>query len=548
MPVVDLPLTVDILLDRYAVDMAHARCVADLALQLFDAGAELHRLSPRARELLELGALLHNVGMTSDPEQHHIIGRDIVLGHDLADLDEDERAILACMVAFHRKKVRPALEPAYLCLGKKAQQLALRLSALLRVADGLDYSQSQTTQLVSCSVSPGVMLLSLTGPYAAGDGARAVAKADLWSKVFGSSLTATVEAEPQPVEDAPAAENGQAASSAVPPLEPDLPEQPAQAPVNGLPSAVYRLTPDLSLAEAGRTLLRRYFRRLLAEERDVRADKGPEAIHQMRVASRRLRATLTVLHEVAPPQHVRSFSKEVRRLAQAAGAVRDCDVFMAQVRSYADTLPAERRAEVQPLVDALERDRAAARVRLLDRLDTTRHAQFKRNFAAFMTDEADEWQTHLRIRDQAGSLIWRRYEALRAHETMLDFDLDLPDAEENHAAAQRQNLALHEARIDGKRLRYVLDVFEEVLGERAAPIIEPLVALQDYLGALQDIAVALAYVTALEVDDAARPGLAAYCASRQAERTGLLAGLPQRWEKLMSATYRRKVMEAIVKL
>jgi hypothetical protein len=45
-----------------------------------------------------------------------------------------------------------------------------------------------------------------------------------------------------------------------------------------------------------------------------------------------------------------------------------------------------------------------------------------------------------------------------------------------------------------------------------------------------------------------RAALDAYCAAREAERADLLAHLPQRWEKLMSATYRRKLMDLIVKL
>jgi CHAD domain-containing protein len=155
-----------------------------------------------------------------------------------------------------------------------------------------------------------------------------------------------------------------------------------------------------------------------------------------------------------------------------------------------------------------------------------------------MTDSGDDWNMRLRIRDLAGSSIWRHYEALRAHESALDFA----------APTAAHATALHEARIDGKRLRYVLDFFEDVLGERASMVVDPLVALQDYLGALQDIEVATSYVAGLHVADEARPGLDAYRASRENERAALLAGLPQRWDKVMSGTYRRRLMELIVKL
>ncbi|NTV64233.1 MAG: HD domain-containing protein, partial [Oscillochloris sp.] len=136
------------ILDAYRVDRDHARSVADRSLDLFDAVADRYALPASARPLLELGALLHNVGLTTNPPEHHLVGRDIVLRQPIANLSRRDRLIVACMVAFHRKKVRPQQEPVFLALGKKSRPLALQLSAILRVADGLDYSQSQTTHLL----------------------------------------------------------------------------------------------------------------------------------------------------------------------------------------------------------------------------------------------------------------------------------------------------------------------------------------------------------------------------------------------------------------
>ncbi len=530
-------LTTESLLTTYAVDMAHARHVADLALTLFDSTASIHRLPPGARRLLEIGALLHNVGMHIDPPHHHIVGRDIVLNAALSDLDSTERAIVACLVAFHRKKVHASVEPAYLSLSKKQQQLTLRLAALLRVADGLDYNGSQTTQISALLGDNNSLTLHLAGPYAASDGARAVAKADLWQKVFGTSLLCAANGTSQP---SPA--DAVAQESAAPEDDAASGDQPAATPTaTPLAAAAIRRMADTPLAEMARMLLRRYFRRLRAEERDVRADKSIEAIHQMRVASRRLRATLMVIAAVAPERQVRAFRKEVQRIAQTAGAVRDCDVFLAQIANYSGNTRAVAGEEVPadglaPLISALQRDRANAREQLIARLDSERYATFTRDFASFMTDSNGGWNNTLRVRDVAGSVIWQRYEALRAHEV----ELDLRNLNNDHSPI------LHELRISGKRLRYVLEVFAEALGPQADQVIDPLVALQDYLGALQDIAVAVDYVA--QLDTAAQPGLAAYVASREAERGELLAGLPQRWEKVMSATYRRKLMELIIKL
>jgi CHAD domain-containing protein len=521
-------MTTELLLEKYDVDLEHARHVADLALALFDNTTSIHKLPKNTRRLLEIGALLHNVGMNVDQPQHHIVGRDIVLEEGFENLDADERAIVACLVSFHRKKVRPRLEPTYLSLGKKDQSVALRLSALLRVADGLDYSGSQTTQISDCVVEAPHIFLHLTGPHARTDGARALAKADLWRKAFATELA--VELADQVDEndtEAIADEDTEADDADAAKLEASMPQ-------------LSPLRSNCALAEMGRVVLRQHFRRLLDQERRIRANKGPEAVHQMRVASRRLRATLIILNEVAPTGKVRTLRKEVQRTAQAASGVRDCDVFLGQVSNYVTNLltDASSNGVTQPLVplfDALQHDRAEAQTRLFAHLESDRYAKFKRDFAAFMTNEPEGWDTTLRVRDRAGSLIWQRYEDLRAHEIGLDI----------HNGVAEKNEALHELRLSGKRLRYMLEAFAEPLGPKADEVLTPLVALQDNLGAVQDVAVAVAYVANLGADDT---DLEAYAASRIAERERLLAELPQRWEKVASATYRRKLMELIVKL
>lgn len=519
-------MTLETLFEQYAVDRDHARHVADLALVLFDTLGDVHGLAPETRRLLELGALLHNVGLTSDPQLHHTVGRDIVLNADLEALTSEERAIVACLVAFHRKKARPDEEPTYIGLKKKDQAVALRLAALLRVADGLDYSGSQTTRIHACESGKEQVLLHLSGSVAAEDGARAVKKADLWRKVFGQQLLfgqIPLEGEGETDQVEQPSPNGVEHPVA------DQGEEPLpQAPGTGV-------TP---LAEVGRGMLRRHFHKLLAQERGVREDKDIEAVHQLRVATRRLRAVLAGLSVVAPPKQVRAHRKALSRLARSSSAVRDCDVFLAQVEQYAAGLPEEQRSGLEPLIAALRRDRAVARTALLKQLASKRYDDFKRAFALFMSSTLEEWNRTLRVRDVAGSTIWQTYEALRAHEVTLDFQ----------QGAANVAVALHDARISGKRFRYLLEMFAEALGPDASLVIDPLKDLQEHLGALQDVEVATAYVAGLDLTAAERLPLEAYIASREAERDRLLADLPRIWDEVMGEGYRYKLMELIIRL
>jgi CHAD domain-containing protein len=503
-------MDVPTLLEMNKVDLAHARHVADMSLGLFDAVAAAYALPRSSRRLIELGALLHNVGMTTQPAEHHLVGRDIVLRQMIDDLSRRERALLACVVVFHRKKVRAEQEPAYLYLGKKGRELALRLAAIVRAADGLDYSQSQTTQLLAVERDDQGLLLHLAGPYAQSDGDRTVAKADLWGRVFGDSLRVVVDATTETP----------AQVSAVP--------EPAEAPM----LTPWYTRPDVALAELGRVLLRRHFRRMLAAEREVYADKDIEGVHQLRVSTRRLRAVLRLVEPVAPSDDLRTYVRGVQQVARVAGDVRDADVLIADLEPYIAALDPDAQTGANELLTVLRAERARAYRRLRERLDRDEYQRFKRDFAVFMS-EAGGWDATVRVRDVAGSTIWYRYEQLRA------FDRDGPPQVEEE---------LHAMRIAGKRLRYTLELFTDVFGSRVEQVLDPLLAFQDHLGLLNDTAIARLRIAALELSDAGREAAECYLATRDAAAAQLADRTAARWEKIGSATYRRRLMELIVKL
>jgi CHAD domain-containing protein len=531
------------LLTQHAVDVAHTRHVAALSLALFDVVQKRCDLPGKARPLMEVGALLHDVGMTADPPNHNITGRDIILDTDLDGMDEDQRAIIACMVAFHRKKVRPEAEPAYLRLGKKNRRIALALASLLRVADGLDYSHTQTTCITECTVKNNQAIIMVAGPHSDEDSSRASKKADLWGKVLDLPVT-ILQAPPEehaaqvPVPDAdaiPAVTQSKVATKTVP-----SPQAEVVIPVDTTSTTHHNDT----LAEVGRRLLRRHMQRLLKEEAGARADKDIEAVHEMRVATRRMRAILPLLEDVAPREEVRAFRKRIKNIAQDLAGVRDCDVFLQQVQGYIATLPEENRPAMEVLTTAIQRERDVARSHMLTDLDSQRYANFKRDFAIFITNSTTQWNTTTRICDIAGSTIWQRYENLRAYEIRITMDMEtLMNLHED------EDVVLHDMRIAGKRLRYVLEIFSEQAGDKAKAALDPLVALQDCLGIIQDVSVAKGFVANLKVSgERQRAAMDGYVASREEDRKNQLAQLPKLWQTMTSKTYQRKLMDVIIAL
>jgi CHAD domain-containing protein len=333
-------------------------------------------------------------------------------------------------------------------------------------------------------------------------------RADLWRRAIGPLSVLPLEGDAEPLA----------------PVVPKVPPPALPIPDN--------LRGDEPTSEGARRVLRRFFERLLAREEDVRAGEDPEDVHQMRVATRRLRASLQVAEPVYDAELVRRYRRGLRSVARALGAVRDRDVFLQSLRAYQDGLPEAERAMLNRLIGAVEAERAEARVLLVADLEERRYERFKREFATFLTTPLaglaplPETGAPPRVRDVAGSGIWRRYEELRAFEAVLE---GAPDE------------TLHAARIAGKRLRYALEFFQDALGPGADDALAPLAALQETLGALQDAVVARQHIADLHLE--CDPGAISYLAALDATHTRNMADLPAVWGVITGAKYRRRLLD-----
>ncbi len=490
-----------------------------VALLLFN-GAVAQRLPGKARQLLVLAVAYHLAAQLGKDDRSDRAGRDLVLAVRLPGLSVEHQSIVASAVAFQRAKVRPQREPAFIWLGEKDQRTALCLAAVLRLAWAIDTAPGE---LLVQSGGDGTELI-IGGARAEQTLAAVEASAALWRAEIGK-LTARAGAPGALVApETPAArENGQSDEGLLDSLVP--------------PNVLHGDIGAEPIAEAARRALRRFFDKLLAREEAVLKDEDSEDVHQMRVATRRLRAALQILAGVYEPKLIRRYRKGLRRIAESLGTVRDGDVFLEHIEEHRDALPVPERASLQPLIAAATAERTQARERLLKDLASRQYNKFKREFAEFLSTPgagalpAPEPGIIERVRDFAGSAIWRRYELWRAYESVL------------HGAA---NETLHQARIAGKRLRYTLEFFAEALGSRVDQALEPVIALQENLGQLQDEVTARAHVASLGLADDF--GAQSYLATRGAERERLLAELPKQWEKVDSGTFRRRLFEMIVKL
>ena len=319
------------------------------------------------------------------------------------------------------------------------------------------------------------------------------------------------------------------------------------------------IEPDDPMSEAGRKTLRFHYRRMVYNEPGTRLGQDIEALHDMRVATRRMRAAFRVFGPYFRPKAARSYQKGLKRSGRALGPVRDLDVFRAKIQDYLATLPQSQQHDLDRFLDVLERHRDSAREGMNAYLDSKTYGRFRDRFGQFVETEGmeslplvfdDGEPPPYRVRHVAPVVIYQRLAAVRAYDEWVS----IPDPPPER---------LHSLRIACKRLRYTLEFFREVLGPDTGALIKSIVAIQDHLGALQDAVVARGLLAdyleqgvwghakapgarpeaAVDV-----PGVEAYLAAKQAELAHLLEGFPEVWQQVRDEAFSQMVAEAIVGL
>ena len=118
----------------------HSRHVARLATSLFDQTQSLHGLGEEEREWLEYGALLHDIGYLIHPRQHHKHSYYLIKNSNVSGFRAEEIEMIASVARYHRRSTPGKEHVSLQSLPVNGQKIVSMLSALLRIADGLDRS------------------------------------------------------------------------------------------------------------------------------------------------------------------------------------------------------------------------------------------------------------------------------------------------------------------------------------------------------------------------------------------------------------------------
>jgi exopolyphosphatase/guanosine-5'-triphosphate,3'-diphosphate pyrophosphatase len=171
---------------RLDYNAQHAEQVGRLALSLFDQFRPIHEMGAEARVVLEIGALLHDIGHFLQRKAHHRHGEYLIRNGEIPGLRGWRRDLVASIVRYHNCKSEPQVEhAAYAALDGARRRQARLLSSLLRIAEKLESEHAQRVAGVEVHITGHKAIFLIC----AADGIRLdlaglQRKADLFEKEF----------------------------------------------------------------------------------------------------------------------------------------------------------------------------------------------------------------------------------------------------------------------------------------------------------------------------------------------------------------------------
>lgn len=239
-------------------------------------------------------------------------------------------------------------------------------------------------------------------------------------------------------------------------------------------------------ADGGMTLVLNTRLEEMCALRDAALDwSDPEGVHDMRVASRRLRGALRDFMPYLAKPRLAACLRQIRNIAQALGQVRDYDVAIMTLEEIAEKAPPEVAEGIRRLVQLRSAAREAARVKLIPAIDPESLLALRAKFteglnaataARPQTIKSAKHETtratNLSYRDVGRSIILVRLDQLEKLSGSLYHPLKIKP--------------LHEMRIAAKHLRYAVELFEQCWEQRLTFFAKKVAGLQSSLGKQHD--------------------------------------------------------------
>jgi exopolyphosphatase/guanosine-5'-triphosphate,3'-diphosphate pyrophosphatase len=148
---------------KYLFDEQHGRAVARYAAQLFDQTRALHNLPIEYRTLLEVAALVHDIGSFINMTGHHKHTYYLLTATPIIGLSKEQNALVANIARYHRKSLPKISHEGYAALSSKDRVIVSKLAALLRLADAMDNEHAARVESFAVEYRKPKFILTLKG-------------------------------------------------------------------------------------------------------------------------------------------------------------------------------------------------------------------------------------------------------------------------------------------------------------------------------------------------------------------------------------------------
>jgi exopolyphosphatase/guanosine-5'-triphosphate,3'-diphosphate pyrophosphatase len=148
---------------KYDYEAQHALAVARFAVELFDSTKKLHKLGYEERALLEVAALLHDIGYYVSITDHHKHSYYLINTSPIIGLDDTERAVAANVARYHRRSLPKPTHEGFMDLTRSQRQTVVKLAALLRLAEAMDREHANRVDRFKLITREKKLILKLKG-------------------------------------------------------------------------------------------------------------------------------------------------------------------------------------------------------------------------------------------------------------------------------------------------------------------------------------------------------------------------------------------------
>lgn len=283
--------------------------------------------------------------------------------------------------------------------------------------------------------------------------------------------------------------------------------------------------PDASVEELLRHDLAAGTLRLFRHEAGVRIGEDPEAVHQARVATRRIRSTLRTFSKLLDEEWTDRLRDDLKWLANLLGEVRDTDVLLERFSGHLAELPAEDEKAGRRLLKGLSEERDQARRRLLGAMGQEKYTELLQDLVDAAAAPALLPGADRPAAEVTPPLVRRPWKKLRK---------EVRQAGDNPPDEQ-----LHKIRIRAKRARYAAEAVEPVFGKPAENFADAVSDIQSVLGDHQDAVVGEAWLR--QAAEGARRDVALVAGELIAAERASAAETRDRWRKVWKAANRKQL-------